>query len=145
MKRWQPILIILILTLSGCATSSEEVADESVGAVERVCVSVRSINSFDAIDDRHLYIKATGNKHYLFTLYGGCTGLQSAHGIAVKNTYTFSSVCSNSHGEIIYRDMGGALESCRIRNVEAVADKDDAEGLVEERKAEKREKQADEE
>ncbi len=63
------------------------VADESPGATERVCVSVRSINSFDAIDDKHLYIKATGNKHYLFTLYGGCTGLRSAQGIAVKDTF----------------------------------------------------------
>jgi len=142
MKRCQSILITLVLTLSGCATSSEEVADESPGAAERVCVSVRSINSFDAIDDEHIYIKATGNEHYLFTLYGRCSGLRSAHGIAVKDT--FSRVCSNSYGEIIYRDMGRGLESCRIRNVEAVANKDDAEGLVEERKAEKREKQADE-
>jgi hypothetical protein len=141
MKRWQPSLIILVLTLGGCATSSEEVADESLGAAERVCVSVRNINSFDAIDDKHLYIKATGNKHYLFTLYGGCTGLRSAHGIAVKDT--FGRVCSNSFGEIIYRDMGRRLESCGIRNVEAVASKDDAEGLVEDRKAARREKQSD--
>ena len=137
MKRWQPVLIILVLTLSGCATSSEEVADESLGTAERVCVSVRSISSFDAIDDEHIYIKATGNEHYLFTLYGICSGLRSAQGIAVRDT--FSRVCSNSYGEIIYRDMGRGLESCRIRNVEAVANKDDAEGLVEKRKAEKRE------
>ncbi len=32
MKRWQPILVILVFTLSGCATSSEEFADESPGA-----------------------------------------------------------------------------------------------------------------
>ncbi len=84
MKRWQPLLFILVFTLSGCATSSEEVTDESPGATERVCVSVRSINSFDAIDYKHLYIKATGNKHYLFTLYGGCCRAQKFyrdHGI----------------------------------------------------------------
>ena len=137
MKRWQSILIMLVLTLGGCATSSEEAADESSGAAERVCVSVRSINFFDAIDDRHIYIKAKGNEHYLFTLYGGCFGLRSAHGIAVKDT--FSSVCSNSHGQIIFRGMGRGLESCGIRNVEAVKNKDDAEGLVEKRDAEKRE------
>ena len=137
MKRWQPILITLVLTLSGCATTSEEAADESSGASERVCVSVRSINSFDAIDDRHIYIKARSNEHYLFTLYGGCFGLRSAHRIAVKDT--FSSVCSNSHGEIIFQGMDRGLESCGIRNVEAVENKDDAEGLVEKREAEKRE------
>jgi len=137
MKRWQSIPIMLVFTLSGCATSSEEVADESLGAAERVCVSVRRISSFDAIDDGHLYIKAMGNEHYLFTLYGGCFGLQGAQGIAVKDT--FSSVCSNSHGAIIYRDMGRGLESCRIRNVEAVANKDDAESLVKDRESEKQE------
>jgi hypothetical protein len=142
MKRWQSILVMLVLTLGGCATSSEEVVDDSLDAAERVCVRVKSISSFDAIDNEHIYIKATGNEHFLFTLYGGCLELRSAHGIAVKDT--FSSVCSNSHGEIIYRDMGRGLQSCRIRNVEAVANKDDARGLVEERKAAKQEKQADE-
>lgn len=52
---------------------------------------------------------------------------------------------SNSFGEIIYRDMGRGLKSCGIRNVEAVANKDYAEGLVADRKAKKREKQANEE
>ncbi len=36
-------------------------------------------------------------------------------------------------GEVIFRDMGRGLESCRIRNVEAVASKEDAEGLVKDR------------
>ncbi len=54
-------------------------------------------------------------------------------------------MCSNSFGKIVYRDMGRVLESYRIRNVEAVADKDDAESLVEDRKAEKREKQSESE
>ena len=103
-------------------------------------MSVRSINSFDAIDDAHIYIKAAGNEHYLFTMYGGCFGLRGAHGIAVKDT--FNRVCSNSYGEVIYRDMGRGLESCRIRSVEAVANKGDAEGLVKERKAQ--EEHADE-
>ena len=136
MKQWQP----LILVLTGCAAPSEEVADESLGAPGKVCVNVRNISSFDAIDDRHIYIKARGQqKHFLFTMRGGCLGLRSAHGIAVKDT--LSSVCSNSSGEIIYRDMGRDLQSCRIRTIEAVSGKDDSKRLVEDRKAAKREEQ----
>ena len=135
MKRWQPFIMVLVLT--GCATTTGDVEDESLGAAERVCVNVRNINSFDAIDDKHLYIKATGNHHYLFTLYGGCHGLRSAHGIAVKDTFT--RVCSNSYGEVIFRDMGRGLESCRIRTVESVASKDDAAGLVKDHKEAKKE------
>jgi len=92
MKRWQSIPIMLVFTLSGCATSSEEVADESLGAAERVCVSVRRISSFDAIDDGHLYIKAMGNEHYLFTLYSGCLGLRSAKRRSGKSRLT-NNIC----------------------------------------------------
>ena len=142
MKRWQAIPVILIMALGGCATTSEDVADESQGAAERVCVNIRNIDSFDAIDDQHIYVRARGRQeHFLFTMDPGCFGLRSAHTIAVKDT--LSNVCSNSFGEVIYRDMGRGLESCGIRNMEAVANKNDAEGLVEDRKAAKRDKQSD--
>ena len=136
MKHWQPL--VLILTLAGCATSPEDVDEESAAAAERVCVNVRNITSFDAIDDRHLYVRARGKpEHYLFTMDGTCIGLKGAHTIAVKDT--FNRVCSNTFGEVIYRDFGRDLNSCRIRNVEAVASKQDAAGLVKDRREAKRE------
>jgi hypothetical protein len=110
---------------------------------ERVCVNVRSINSFDAIDDKHVYIRANVNDHYLFTMWGGCYGLRNAQSIAVKDT--FSRVCSNSFGEIIYRDLGRRLESCKIQTIEPVAGREDAEGLVKDRREAAQEKRAEEE
>jgi hypothetical protein len=50
---------------------------------------------------------------------------------------TFTRVCSDSFGEVIYRDLGRGLQSCRIRVIEEAASKDDVEKLVEDRKAEK--------
>ena len=142
MKRWHPL--VLVLALSACAGSSIDVADESLGAAERVCVNVRNITSFDAIDDQHITIKARGQqKHFLFTMHGGCFGLRSAHTIAVRDT--LSRVCSNSFGELVYRDLGRGLKSCRIRTIEAVSSKDDAKGLVEDRKAAKRQEQPENE
>ena len=142
MKPWQTIHITLVLAFSGCATSPGDVADESLGAAETVCVNVRNIDSFDAIDDKHIYVKARGRqKHFLFTMDGTCFELRSAHVIAVRDT--MNRVCSNSFGEVVYRDMGRGLESCRIRNVEAVTSKDNAEDLVEDRKADKQENQSD--
>ena len=138
MKGWQ--LLILILALGATAASAEEAEDEAEEEPERVCVSVRSINSFDAIDDEHVYIKATGDKHYLFTMQRRCIGLRSAHGIAVKDT--MNRVCSGGFGEIVYRDMGRRLESCRIDTVEPVASKEDAKGLVEDRKKARQEEKA---
>ncbi len=67
-KRWQ--LFILILALSATTAFADEAEDEAheEEAIERVCVNKRSINSFDPIDDQHIYIKATGNNRYLFTM-----------------------------------------------------------------------------
>lgn len=136
MKRWQPLITILALT--GCAASTADLAEQSTGAAEKVCVNARNIDSFDAIDDNHLYVRARGpQRHFLFTLERSCFGLQSAHTISIRDA--LNRVCSNSFGEVIYREMGRGLESCRIRNIEAVAGKDDARGLVEDRREARRE------
>jgi hypothetical protein len=140
MKRWQ--LLILILAMSATSAFADEAEDEAEEeeAIERVCVNRRSINSFDPIDDQHVYIKATGNNHYLFTMQGRCFGLRDAYGIAVKDT--MSRVCSKGFGEIVYRGRGQRLESCRIDTIEAVSGIDDARGLVEDRTAAKQEEKA---
>ncbi|MCZ6500773.1 MAG: DUF6491 family protein [Gammaproteobacteria bacterium] len=137
MKLSQLILFVSILALSGCAASSEKVAEESQEKAATVCVSVRNISSFDAIDDQYLYVKALGKqRHFLFTMDRACFGLRSAQTIAVRDKFT--RVCSDSFGEVIYRDIGRGLESCRIRDIEAAASKADVEKLAEDRKAKKR-------
>jgi hypothetical protein len=141
MKRWQLIILILALSATGAFADEAEDEAEEEEAIERVCVNKRSINSFDAIDDQHVYIKATGNNHYLFTMQRRCFGLGGAYGIAVKDT--MSRVCSDGFGEIVYRDRGQRLQSCRIGTIEEVASKEDARGLVEDRNEAKREDKAD--
>ena len=112
MKLSQLILFVSILALSGCAASSEKMTEESRENAGTVCLNVRNISSFDAIDDQYLYVKALGKqKHFLFTMDRACFGLRSAQTIAVRDKFT--RVCSDSFGEVIYRDMGRGLESCR--------------------------------
>lgn len=127
MKRWH--LLVMIVTMGATNAFAEDAAEEE--AVERVCVNKRSINSFDAIDDEYVYIKVSVNDHYLFTMQRRCSGLRHANGIGIKDT--MSRVCSNGFGEIVYRDMG-RIQSCRIDTIEPVASKEDAKGLVEDRK-----------
>ncbi len=141
MRRWQLLILILALSATGAFADEAEGEAEEEEAVERICVNKRSVNSFDPIDDQHVYIKAPGNKYYLFTMQRKCFGLRNAYGIAVKDT--MSRVCSKGFGEIVYRGTGQRLESCRIDTIEAVAGKDDARGLVEDRKAVKQEEKAD--
>ncbi len=131
MKQWQPLILVLALSATGAFADEAEDEAEEEEATERVCVNKRNINSFDAIDDEHVYIKATGNNHYLFTMQRRCFGLRSAQGIGIKDT--MSRVCSGGFGEIVYRDMG-RVQSCRIDTIESVASKEDAKGLVKDRK-----------
>ncbi len=140
MKQWQPLILVLALSATGAFADAAEDEAEEEEAIERVCVNKRNINSFDAIDDEHVYIKATGNNHYLFTMQRRCFGLRSAQGIGIKDT--MSRVCSDGFGEIVYRDMG-RVQSCRIDTIESVASKEDAKGLVEDRKRARQEEKAD--
>ncbi len=123
MKQWQPLILILALSATSVFADEAENEAEEEEATKRVCVNKRNINSFDATDDQHIYIRATGNKHFLFTMQRRCFGLRGAHGIGVKDT--MSRVCSNSFDEIVYRDMG-RVQSCRIDTIESVTSKEDA-------------------
>lgn len=148
MKRWPTLIPLLILILGPSPALSqiqiEEVdeADEADKVVRKMCVSARNIRSFNAIDDQHIYASAYGsNKHFLITMQRRCLGLRSANSIAVNDAT--SRVCSNSFGAIIYRQMGRGTETCNIDTVEAIASREDAWGLVDERRRAKEKEKSD--
>jgi hypothetical protein len=94
---------------------------------EEACFNVREVRNFDAFDDEFIYVEGRGDQHFLLTTFRGCIGLRDSLRIAISND--FSRVCSNSFASVTYRGLG-ELETCRIRRVEAVEDKDAAEVLV---------------
>jgi len=99
---------------------------------EESCFNVRDARSFDALDDQHVYVRGRRNEHYLLTMVAGCIGLRDSFRIAISND--FSRVCSNSFATVTYRGLTGAAETCRVRMVESVEDKDAAEALAESRR-----------
>ncbi len=127
------LLTLMILIASPFALAQED-GDESEDSEGRVCVNVRAIRTFDAFTDEHVYVKEGSSKHFLFTMRNRCHNLRNAQGIAIKDVT--SRVCSNSFGEIVYRDrmstMG--LQSCRISTIVEVESKDDAKAIVGEKK-----------
>ena len=126
--------IILITALSGTLAIAQEDADEAedkAQAGERACINTRSVRTFDAIDDEHVYVREGSNEHYLLTMQNRCFNLRNSLGIAFKDTT--SRICSDGFGEIVYRDRMGSgrgLESCRIDTIERVDSKEDAEAIV---------------
>lgn len=127
------VITILCSCFMGCA--STDATPESASRDD--CFYIRSVNSWDAIDDKHIYIKEGVNDHYLLTMFSSCRGIKHAQAIALSNT--MGRICPNDFGRVTYRDAG-MRTSCRIDNVERAASKEKAEALVESRKAEDEEK-----
>lgn len=121
-----------LLVASGCATST---GDEGA-TTPKVCVSVRTISSFNGLSDREVFVTAGVNDHYLFTVTGICNGLEHANAIAVKDQT--GRICGDGFGSIIFRDMGRGRQSCRVRTVERVSGADEANEWVKAREADRR-------
>jgi len=123
------IIMLALVFLAGCA-STESTQDS---ASNDDCFRIRQVNSWDAIDKKHIYIKEGVSNHYLLTMFSSCPGVKYAKAIALSNH--MGRVCPNDFGRITYRDAG-MQSSCRIDNVERVASKDEAKALVQSRTAE---------
>jgi len=136
MKRNKVCLTSLIILLIGPLAMAQD--EETEGANKEsanVCVNSRTIRTFDAFTDEHIYVEDRGDKHYLFTMRSRCLGLRNSLGIAIKDTT--SRVCSNGFGEVAYRDHSNRLTSCRIDTIEEVDSKGDAKAVVQKRKDDK--------
>ena len=125
-------LLGMLLIASGCATPPAE--EESMAS--KVCVSVRTISSFNGLSDREIFVTAGVNDHYLFTVTGICNGLEYANAIAVKDQT--GRICGDGFGSIIFRDMARGRQSCRIRTIERVSSAEEANEWVTAREAERR-------
>jgi hypothetical protein len=123
------------LLICSLAMAQEKEAAEIEKSDANVCVNSRTIRNFDAVTDEHIYVEESGKKYYLFTMKNRCPGLSYSFTIAIKDTT--SRVCSKAFGEVVYKDRGQRLMSCRIDTIETVESKDKAIALVEQRKKDK--------
>lgn len=125
MKSATSILAAIWLATSVCGTA---LAQDSQ---DRECLNIRTISSWSALDDRHLYIKGTGSaNHFLLTMFTRCPGIRYAQALAFSN-HT-SQLCSNNFGQVTYKD-GGIPRNCRIDDIERVNSRDEAKALAEAR------------
>lgn len=120
---------------SDSADAAEEVAldPNAPPSAEPGCFSIRRVRNFDGLHNQYLYVEESGGSHYLLTMFRSCTGLRNAQAIAIESHR--DRVCSNDQADVTFRGIGGRRESCLIRTVEEVEDKDAARALVESRTA----------
>ena len=123
------IIMMSFVFLAGCASTGSTPDSAS----NDDCFHIRQVNSWDAIDRKHIYLREGVNTHYLLTMFSSCQGVRYAKAIALSNH--MGRVCPNDFGRITYRDAG-MQSSCRIVNVERVESKEAAVALVESRTTE---------
>jgi hypothetical protein len=125
-------LLGLILMVSGLACTSTQRVDTtgSGPAANKACFDVHRIDSFSPLHEKFVYVRLLGDEHYLLTLDSVYTSLPFATGIRISGT--FSRVCSDTGNMITYMDSGRPV-FCRIVRVEAVASREAARKLVEDR------------
>lgn len=110
------------LALAACASSGETVSDEEklasalsgwqkTGNTEH-CLSLREIESIDAITDDVLLVEAR-NGMYLNEVRGSCS---NADGIGVRFEYatTLSSLCKGEIVRIVENTSGMTIGSCSL-------------------------------
>ncbi len=125
-----------VVVFGGCA--SAPAAKES--AAESVCVRKREINSMGALgDDRHVFVKLSSNRHYLFGVDKACLGLRFAMGIAIADNAT--RVCGDGFSFLSFVDRNLGPTRCRVEWITPVEDKEAARALIEAIESEARESQ----
>lgn len=125
-------LVGLILAVSGlgCTSTRNAGASGRAPSADEACFDVRTVDSFSPLGYRFVYLRSLRGDQYLLTLDSVYTSLPNATGIRILGT--FGRVCSDSGARITYRSFSSPIV-CRIIRVEAVASKDAARRLVEER------------
>lgn len=92
-----------------------------------VCVDTNAVRSFEALDDRHVYLRASRGEHFLLTMLHSCFGLRDTIEIGI-----FGRVCTNTLSSVVYRSFG-RRERCTIGRVDSVEGKELAVALIERR------------
>ncbi len=96
-------IVALALAMSGCAASSTGGATNSVASNNqgRQCFSVRSVSSFNAVDEDTINIRVGVNDYWQMETFGPCRDVDWAQGIAIRSRGGSSFVCSAMDAEVI--------------------------------------------
>ncbi len=119
-----------LVSLAAAALSAAGLGAAIAQESENRCVTVRAINGYTVIDDRHLVLNANVNDHYLVTTRSRCAGMRFGAQIGV--TFADNTRLCPPFLEYVIPDDGWR---CPIDTIEAVETVDAARALVEERNA----------
>ena len=114
----------LAVVLAGCASATAAEAPKT----KTDCVIKREINVMRPLDDKHVFVKASADRNYLFTMGAQCPGLSRARRLAISDSST--RVCEGGVSMLTFEEPGVSPMRCRIETITPVRDRNAALDLV---------------
>jgi hypothetical protein len=118
-------LALLAVVLGGCVSAAAAEAPKT----KADCIVKREINAIRALDDKHVFVKTSADRNYLFTTDAQCPGLTLARTLAISGD-TSTRVCEGGVSMLAFEEPATGPMRCRIATITPVRDKDAAEALI---------------
>jgi len=124
------LLVLPLVALAGCATTSQESAQDGKGNAYQArkmlrtsdCMFQSTINGFNALDDRYVILYGPGrNQAYLAELTPGCFDIKSTTALGAVDGDNNGQICGYGRDALAYREFG-RTESCRIMSLEKLSE-----------------------
>ena len=113
------VLIGFFVTLTLLmATAYQTSGPAAAQAPARSCFTVRSVRGFRSVNNRTVYVRASGNDVFALELFSPCNGVNWAH-TAELRTRGASRVCEGRANwvTLYVRRAGGGRQRCSVSNV----------------------------
>lgn len=117
------VLALPVILIGVCAAAQTDKPKP-----KKDCVVKREINVMSPLDDKHVYVKARSDNHYLFTMDAPCPGLSLARKLAISDAST--RVCEGGTSLLSFEEPSVGAMRCRIDTITPVASKMAAQELI---------------
>lgn len=117
------VLALPVILIGVCAAAQTDKPKP-----KKDCVVKREINVMSPLDDKHVYVKARSDNHYLFTMDAQCPGLRLARKLAISDAST--RVCEGGTSLLSFEEPSVGAMRCRIDTITPVASKMAAQELI---------------
>ena len=108
------------MMLAACTAGAAAPSGQAQSAVGRQCFNARSINGFDAIDDRIVLVNAGNSNNYELQIVGVCPDAEWSNRVALRSTGGSSWVCESLEAELLFPSPNG-IQRCPVVGVRKIS------------------------
>lgn len=117
-RRTATFIGIFALASTACAVAAEPPgAEQTDRSAPRQCFYARSVNAFNAPDDRTVYIRAGVRDVYELRIFGTCPDIDWNNRIALVSRGGGGYVCSGFDADLVVPDGPFGPQRCTVRAV----------------------------